>query len=169
MPPQWFADPSLVDPEVVTITYRLRNSALPPTLLGNATIHPQDNPQLFTNDVYGVLPLESVFVGGIFSFSIYCDSSYAVAPFGIRLAVGPSLVIVGSQVDGQQWVHVAVNRSSSEWVVSAALTDPEAAPQGFVKKAELVSFQVKVKEMAAADTNATVTAEVRKEDNIRRE
>ena len=110
--------------------------------------------------MYGVLPLESVFVGGTFSFSIYCDSSYAVASFGIRLAVGPSLVIVASQIDGQQWVHVAVNQSSSEWVVSATLTDPEAAPQGFVKEAKLVSFEVKVKEMAAVDTNATVTAEV---------
>ena len=167
MPPQWFSDPSLVAPEVVTITYRLRNSALSPTLLGNATIHPQDNPQLFSNDVYGVLPLESVFVGGVFSFSIYCDSSYAVASFGIRLAVGPSLVIVGSKVDGQQWVHVVVNQSSSEWVVSATLTDPEAAPHGLVKKAKLVSFQVKVKEMAAADTNTTVTAEVSIEDNKR--
>lgn len=160
MPPQWFSDPSLVDPEVVTITYRLRNSASPPKLLGNATIHPRDDPQLFLNDVYGVLPLESVFVGRTFSFSIYCDSSYAVASFGIRLAVGPSLVIVASQVDGQQWVHVAVNRSSSEWIVSAALTDPEAAPQVFVKNAKLVSFQVKVKEMATPDTNATLTAEV---------
>ena len=168
MPPKWFSDPSLVDPEVVSITYRLRNSALPPTLLGNATIHPQDNPQLFSNDVYGVLPLESVFVGGTFSFSIYCDSSYAVASFGIRLAVGPSLVIVASQIDGKQWVHVTVNQSSSEWVVSATLTDPKVALQGFVKKAKLVSFQVKVKEMAAADTNATVTAEVSKEDNIGR-
>lgn len=167
MPPQWFSDPSLVAPEVVTITYRLRNSALSPTLLGNATIHPQDNPQLFSNDAYGVLPLESVFVGGVFSFSIYCDSSYAVASFGIRLAVGPSLVIVGSKVDGQQWVHVVVNQSSSEWVVSATLTDPEAAPHGLVKKAKLVSFQVKVKEMAAADTNTTVTAEVSIEDNKR--
>lgn len=129
-------------------------------LLGNATIHPRDDPQLFLNDVYGVLPLESVFVGRTFSFSIYCDSSYAVASFGIRLAVGPSLVIVASQVDGQQWVHVAVNRSSSEWIVSAALTDPEGAPQVFVKNAKLVSFQVKVKEMATPDTNATLTAEV---------
>ena len=162
MPPQWFSDPSLVDPEVVTITYRLRNSASPPKLLGNATIHPRDDPQLFSNDVYGVLPLESVFVGRTFSFSIYCDSSYAVASFGTRLAVGPSLVIVASQVDGQQWVHVAVNRSSSEWIVGAALTDPEAAPQGFVKNAKLVSFQVKVKEMATPDSNATVTAEVSK-------
>lgn len=169
MPSQWFSDPSLVGPEVVTISYRLRKSVSPPKLLGNATIHPQDNPQLFTNDVYGVLPLENVFVGEIFNFSIYCDSSYAVASFGIRLAVGPSLVIVGSQVDGQQWVHVAVNRSSSEWVVSAALTDPEAALQGFVKKAKLVSFQVQVKEMVAADTNATVTAEVSKMGNLRRE
>ena len=160
MPPQWFSDPSLVDPEVVTITYRLRNSASPPKLLGNATIHPRDDPQLFSNDVYGVLPLESVFVGRTFSFSIYCDSSYAVASFGIRLAVAPSLVIVASQVDGQQWVHVAVNRSSSEWIVSAALTDPEAASQGFVKNAKLVSFQVKVKEMATPDTNATLSAEV---------
>ena len=160
MPPQWFSDPSLVDPEVVTITYRLRNSASPPKLLGNATIHPRDDPQLFSNDVYSVLPLESVFVGRTFSFSIYCDSSYAVASFGIRLAVGPSLVIMASEVDGQQWVHVAVNRSSSEWIVSAALTDPEAAPQGFVKNAKLVSFQVKVKEMATPDTNATLTAEV---------
>lgn len=160
MPPQWFSDPSLVDPEVVTITYRLRNSASPPKLLGNATIHPRDDPQLFSNDVYGVLPLESVFVGRTFSFPIYCDSSYAVASFGIRLAVGPSLVIVASQVDGQQWVHVAVNRSSSEWIVSAALTDPEAAPQGFVKNAKLVSFQVKVKDMATPDTNATLSAEV---------
>lgn len=160
MPPQWFSDPSLVDPEVVTITYRLRNSPSPPKLLGNATIHPRDDPQLFSNDVYGVLPLESVFVGRTFSFSIYCDSSYAVASFGTRLAVGPSLVIVASQVDGQQWVHVAVNRSSSEWIVSAALTDPEAAPQGFVKNAKLVSFQVKVKDMAAPDTNATLSAEV---------
>lgn len=160
MPPQWFSDPSLVDPEVVTITYRLRNSASPPKLLGNATIHLRDDPQLFLNDVYGVLPLESVFVGRTFSFSIYCDSSYAVASFGIRLAVGPSLVIVASQVDGQQWVHVAVNRSSSEWIVSAALTDPETAPQVFVKNAKLVSFQVKVKEMATPDTNATLTAEV---------
>ena len=166
LPPKWFSDPSLVDPEVVTVTYRLRNSASSPTSLGNATIHPQDNPQLFPNDVYGVLPLESVFAGVTFSFSIYCDSSYAVASFGIRLAVGPSLVIVSSQIDGQQWVHVAVNQSSSEWVVSATLTDPEAAPQGFVKGAKLVSFEVKVKEMAAADTNATVTAEVSKEDNI---
>lgn len=165
LPPKWFSEPSLVDPEVVTVTYRLRNSASPPTSLGNVTIHPQDNPQLFSNDVYGVLPLESVFAGGTFSFSIYCDS-YAVASFGIRLAVGPSLVIVSSQIDGQQWVHVAVNQSSSEWVVSATLTDPEAAPQGFVKGAKLVSFEVKVKEMAAADTNATVTAEVSKEDNI---
>lgn len=167
MPSQWFSDPSLVDPEVVTITYRLRNSALSPTFLGNATIHPQDNPQLFSNDVYGVLPLESVYVGGAFNFSIYCDSSYAVASFGIRLAVGPSLVIAGSQVDGQQWVHVAVNRTSFEWVVSATLSDPEAAPHGFVKKAKLVSFQVKVKEMAATDTNTTVTAEVSTEDNKR--
>ena len=114
--------------------------------------------------MYGVLPLESVFVGGTFSFSIYCDSSYAVASFGIRLAVGPSLVIVASEVDGQHWVHVVVNRSSSEWLTSATLTDPEAAPQGFAKEAKLVSFQVKVKEMAAAETNATVTAEVSKGD-----
>ncbi len=131
-----------------------------PTLLGNATIYPQTNTQLFANDVYGVLPLESVFVGGEFSFSVYCDSSYAVASFGIKLVVGPPLVIVKSHVDGQSWVHVAVNHSSSEWVASATLTDPESAPQGVVKKAKLVTFDVKVKEMAVADTNATVTAEV---------
>ena len=164
LPPKWFSDPSLVAPEVVTITYRLRNSAMPPALLGNATIHPQNNTQLPVNDVYAVLPLDSVYVGGTFSVSIYCDSSYAVASFGIRLAVGPSLAIVGPQVDGQRWVHVAVNHSSSEWVVSGTLTDPEAAPQGVVKKATLVSFDVKVKEMAVADTNATLTVEVRIQD-----
>lgn len=160
LPSQWFSDPSLVDPEVVTITYRLRNSAMSPMLLGNATIHPQTNTQLFPNDVYGALPLESVFMGGVFSLTIYCDSSYAVASFGIKLVVGPSLVIMGSQVDGQQWVHAAVNHSSSEWVVSATLTDPESAPEGYVKRAKLASFDVKVTEMAVVNTNDTITAEV---------
>ena len=160
LPAQWFSDPSLVNPEVVTITYRLRNSAVPPTLLDNATIHPQTNTQLFTNDVYSVLPLESVFVGEAFSFSIYCDSSYAVASFGIKLVVDPFLVIVKSHVDGQRWVSVAVNHSSSEWVVSATLTDPESAPEGVVKKAKLITFEVKVKEMAVVGTNATIAAEV---------
>lgn len=57
LPTQWFSDPSLVKPEMVSVTYRLRNSGLPPVLLGNATIHPGPNTQLFSNDVYGVLPL----------------------------------------------------------------------------------------------------------------
>ena len=160
LPSKWFSDPSLVDPEVVTITYRLRNSAKPPTLLGNATVHPGSNIQLFSNDVYGILPLDSVYVGGAFSFSVYCDSSYAVASFGVRIVIGPSLVIVGAQVDTQRWVHVAVNHSSSEWVVSATLTEPEAAPPGVVKKAKLVTFDVKVQETAVLNTNATLTAEV---------
>ena len=145
---------------MVSVTYRLRNSGLPPELLGNTTIHPEPNTQLLSTDVYGVLPLEPVYVGGTFSFSIYCDSSYAVASFGIKLLIGPSLLIVRSQIDGQRWLHVAVNHSSTEWIVSGTLADPEAAPQGFVKKAKLVSFDVKVKDTAAVNTNATLAAEV---------
>ena len=124
-------------------------------------MHPAPNTQLFGTDVYAVLPLEPVYVGGTFSFSIYCDSSYAITSFGIKLVIGSSLVIVGSQVDGQRWLHVAVNHRSTEWMVSATLTDPQAAPQGFVKKAKLLSFDVKVKDTAVADTNATLAVEVR--------
>ena len=161
LPSQWFSDPSLVNPELVSVTYRLRNSGLLPMLLGNATVHPKPNTQLFPTDVYGVLPLETAYVGGTFSFPIYCDSSYAIASFGIKLVIGPSLVIVGSQVDGQQWLHVSVNHSSTEWMVSATLKDPEAAPEGVVKKGKLLSFDVKVKDTALADTNATLAVEVR--------
>ena len=115
---------------------------------------------MFSNDVYGILPFDTVLVGGVFSFSIYCDSSYAVASFGVRIVIGPSLVITGAQVDSQRWAHVTISRSSFEWFVSATLTDPEAAPQGFVKKAKLVSFDVKVQDTAVVNTSATVTAEV---------
>ena len=161
LPSRWFSDACFVNPELVSVTYRLRNSGLPPVFLGNATVHPGPSKQLLATDVYGVLPLDTVYIGGTFSFSVYCDSSYAVASFGLKLAIGPSLVIAGSQVDGQRWLHVAVNHSSTEWMVSATLTKPEAAPQGFVKKAKLVSFDVKVKDTAVANTNATLAVEVR--------
>ena len=160
LPTQWFSDPSLVKPEMVSVTYRLRNSGLPPVLLGNATIHPGPNTQLFSNDVYGVLPFEPVFVGGTFSFSVYCDSSYAIASFAIKLVIGPSLEVIGLAVDKQRWLYVSVNHSSTEWMVSGTLVNPESAPQGVVKKAKLVSFDVKVKDTADVDTNATLAVEV---------
>lgn len=160
LPSLWFSDPFLVNPELISVTYRLRNSGLLPMFLGNATIHPRPNTQLLSTDVYGILPLGTVYVGGTFSFSIYCDSSYAIASFGLKLTIGPSLFVVGSQVDGQQWLQVSVNHSATEWMVSATLTDPKAAPEGAVKKGKLVSFDVKVKDTAQTDTNATLAVEV---------
>ena len=45
-------------------------------------------------------------------------------------------------------------------MVSGTLANPESAPQGVVKKAKLVSFDMKVKDTADVDTNATLSVEV---------
>ena len=72
----------------------------------------------------------------------------------------PSLEVIDLAVDKQRWLYVSVNHSSTEWMVSGTLANPESAPQGVVKKAKLVSFDVKVEDTADVDTNATLAVEV---------
>ena len=95
-----------------------------------------------------------------FRFHVYADSSYAVASYGLKLSTDSSLEILGVQLDHAQWLHVAVNHSSSLWAVSGTLSNPETAPMGYVKRERLLSFDVKVNESVSAGSNATLQIEV---------
>ena len=63
-------------------------------------------------------------------------------------------------VDASKWLHVAVRNSSSLWAVSGSLSNPEAAPIGYVRGERLLSFDVKVND-SATERFTTLELEVR--------
>eukprot|EP00052_Salpingoeca_macrocollata_P018910 m.155884 g.155884 ORF g.155884 m.155884 type:complete len:5601 (-) comp20817_c4_seq1:60-16862(-) len=102
-------------------------------------------PAVLNNEVWAVLPTQSLLPGDAFSVPVYGKLSVAIGGFVFIVAGGSGLELTQVTSPGSQWIFSTLQNSASQSSIFAQLANPSAVSFGPTTNAELlctVSFVV---------------------------